>query len=220
VKTIGLAVRAFPSQTAGKLIPGAGDGTFTVPVSSAIAPAGGNVFGRMASGDIDNDGLQELAVVANNGAIIVVYRQDSNGVWFFSDTVASPSSGTVPISTLALVDTRGQGVLDLVTVTAGNGGAFVALNGGGGGSFGSWSLINNSPLSPMHMVSADINGDPFADLVILAADGYIYFLMNSAGGGFLSSLPWSSVPFYCSSAAARDLPRPAAVADFDRCVAR
>jgi hypothetical protein len=218
-------VRAYPSSYFGKLIPGAGDGSFDVPVNGAgTIMVAGSGAARMASGDIDNDGLQELLVVVNNGAsLIYFYKQDKAGVWSLASTLAGPSVGFAPLNDLMLVDTKRRGWLDLVVLNPSPNGVQIALNSGSG-SFSSWTSIPNSPASPSHVLSADVNNDGSSDLLILTSASSTWHLMLNPndGAGFPSTGPtaWAAMPVTCTTFFGTDLPRPAAIADFNGCVAR
>ena len=125
--------------------PGSG---FAAPL---IIPVGGTP-GRMAVGDLNGDGLQDIAVVT--GGAVVVLLSNGNGT-FASASYPAPNSTSVAIG-----DFNGDGHPDLAV--AGNGllstHVSVFLNAGNG-TFGAFTSADAKGSRPVTVVTSDFNED-------------------------------------------------------------
>lgn len=176
-------------------IPGAGDGTFTVPVSTPVpvnrSPfttpmaefANRGAYGENVARDLNGDGI--LDVVFGDGGLNLVHVRLGNGDGTFSHTtwVASPgtSVGPQPISVLhpdlsggtgalAIDDFNGDGVIDIVTAAQGrNSNARVALVlGTAPGQFASSRLF--PVLEPPYVLGSFIGGNAVGNYPMTLGD--------------------------------------------------
>jgi hypothetical protein len=151
---------------------------FQAPVRSAtgLAPV------AMAAGDLNGDGLVDVAV-ADQGAATGNHFVD---VQF--QVPGSPGSFSAPVQlalgalrpqNLALADLDGDGKLDVAVAASGASAVQVFFQGTVAGSFGPASPI---PVSgePTAVAAADLTGSGQVDLVVATADGKVSALLHGA----------------------------------------
>lgn len=133
----------------------------------------------LAIGDLNGDGLQDVAV-AENGPQIVAFLQNPGGGL---DRVASDSGGSM--ESVALADFNGDGRLDAAGYARNRG--LVRLLGNGDGSF---QAAVSTPLPGgvrgASAAASDFTGDGAQDLVLVAQDGSPGLLLatGDGNGGF------------------------------------
>jgi hypothetical protein len=141
---------------------GNGDGTFkTITGSSALPESYGfyasmeSTPGAIAAGDFNGDGILDLAVVNQAGAMVYVLLGNGDGTFTAAASPAAVSNSASIIS----ADVNGDGIPDLVV-----GGLSGVLLGNGNGTF---SLKASSPALAVGTGSAvaDFNGDGIPDIV-------------------------------------------------------
>lgn len=132
-------------------------------------PLPGGIAGAMDAGDIDGDGLADLAVSyfrninSENLAVLL-----SNGDGTFEHLAVGPSESAAPAQDVALGDFDGDGALDLAA-------AFVFPNdtgethvylGDGTGGFARTAILEG-PEFPQFLEADDLNGDGVDDLAVV-----------------------------------------------------
>lgn len=167
---------------------GNGDGTFS---NGDYAIASNNLFGALAVGDFNLDGIQDIAVVNFLSGTVSILL--GNGDGNFTQTAVSPQTGPAPYS-IVVADFNGDGIPDLAVAISHS---VTILLGNGDGTF------NAAPSLPAScsVTAGDFNGDGILDLVI----GGIVFLGNGDG---TFKTPAGSLPGGCPDV-------PVAVADFN-----
>jgi hypothetical protein len=152
-----------------------GSGVFGAPTYSE---GGGAGEWGMVAGDMDNDGILDLVIGAQNGQQILVER--SNGNNSFTHIASQPSGGLV--WTLASADIDGDGDLDITTVNGtSNTAAYLKGNGAGGlaapvtMTTESWVIGNDL---------GDMDGDGDADWMVSAYNGDWRLYRNNGNGTF------------------------------------
>ena len=110
------------------VMPGLGDGTFAWPDPALVLSAGPGGGVAAALGDLDNDGLQDVAIVRDDGMNSLTVRlADGDGAFSVSAT-ADPAS--VPTA-VAIAEVTSDANLDVIVPTTINKMAVFAGNGDG-----------------------------------------------------------------------------------------
>lgn len=161
-----------------------GDGTFASPSIVNI----GSQSSDMTSGDFNNDGNPDLAVVGLHGSVIVLL---GNGAGGFTLTFA-PSVGS--FAHVAAADLNNDGKADLI-VTDFLGQSVWTLMGDGAGSF---SNPRSFPVggSAVAVAVADLNADGKMDLAVAnqapngnaTIDGSVSILVGDGTGAFATAV--------------------------------
>ncbi len=167
---------------------GNGDGSFSN--SPAIIPDADGFANRLISGDVNNDGNEDLVAVRyydNSLAVIL-----GNGDGTFQNEVIYPT-GNLPLGG-ALGDLNRDGFLDIVTPNQQDGTVSVLLNNGDG-TFGDHTDYQvdyhfNDPTNyypqPEDVEIGDLNGDRKLDVVIADAGTNQITVLNGNGDGTLN----------------------------------
>lgn len=173
VPDLAVAVDAYADGVPGSvaILLGNGDGTFTL---QAATPATGDTPLSIAVGDLNGDGILDLAV--SNGydnttqtwGTVTVLLGAGDGT--FTPTAVSPAVGSLP-SSIAVADFNGDGIPDLATTNAGSNTVSVLL-GNGDGTFAA-PLNPAAGTDPCFIAVGDFNGDGLADFA--ASDCYTPF---------------------------------------------
>ena len=160
---------------------GAGDGTFsevheTIGVLSPVS---------MAVGDLNGDGLEDLAMGDDYGAgegLIRVLLGNGDGTFYSNETFVSVSYPGY----LDLGDLDGDGDLDVIT-TDRYGNTVVAHRNDGNGAFGP-ELHSQVGDQPMDGVLEDFSGDGILDLAVVNDDSEdLYVCLGNGDGTFSGS---------------------------------
>ncbi|HYK39522.1 MAG TPA: FG-GAP-like repeat-containing protein, partial [Candidatus Eremiobacteraceae bacterium] len=143
------------------------DGTFTVAIGSPFAV--GNVPIAIAAGDLNSDGVPDLAVVNSADSTISVFI--NNGDATFALAPSSPlttSVGAGP-SGVVIADFTNDGIGDIAVTNSGVStlGIYVGL---GLGSFGTRIELSTPP-GPQAITKADFDGNGLPDVAITAHSG-------------------------------------------------
>jgi hypothetical protein len=161
-----------------------GDGAGGFPTTSTLT--GFDNALSIASADFNEDGIPDLAVGNSAGfdsnpighTISILLADGSGG---FAAVSPSPSSDG-HVSWIATGDFNGDGHADLAVVDAFSSPAGVRLYlGDGTGQFSSPSIISTDVHQPASVVTADLNADGHADLIVPCGDTMLLFL--GAGNG-------------------------------------
>jgi hypothetical protein len=151
------------------VLPGNGKGDFGALRTFPGSAQPGNV----AVGDVNHDGIDDLALIDNNDQV-KVYLGTLQGTF----TLKSTNQFSIP-QFLALGDVTGDTKLDLLVGE--NGGMTVAI-GTGDGTFGLPKSVNG--LNSGWVATGDLDGDSKIDLAIVEGSGTIASQLSDGKGGF------------------------------------
>jgi len=144
-------------------------GTFTFAGSGTFSCGGAP--GRMTSGDVDGDGLPDIAVPLTNGSSVAVLRNNSRtGTISFDPVVQFVTGGGAWCA--AFADMNGDARIDLTVANYNAGTISILRNTSVPGPLTAGSFAQAATLTtggnPLHLRMSDFNGDGLADVV--AAD--------------------------------------------------
>ena len=154
--------------------------------------ATGNVPTILALGDLDGDGLIDVAVGGTNNGVSILRNQSVSGTVAFAPYVLPGVFAAADSAIgIAIGDMDGDGKPDLVLLHCIAGGApvlSVYLNTSAGGVFSFTRGIDLVPGSlPAHVLVRDLNGDGKQDIVIAnVQDSTISVFQNTSAGAALS----------------------------------
>ena len=131
---------------------GNGDGTFQAPITSTVG-LDPTAFG---SGDFNNDGNLDLAVINQQANSISVLLGNGDGTFRTHVDYSTPIGPSVIVTG----DVNGDGIPDIVVSGSGT----VYFPGRGDGTFGPAATISTSYSGPIAI--GDLNGDGIPDLVV------------------------------------------------------
>ena len=158
------------------ILRGNGDGTFAAPT----AVVSGTNYTAVATGDLNGDGVPDVAGTAANTATATVHFANSDG------TFAAPASYAVGVTAADIVraDLNADGKPDLVTADNSADTVTVLLNDGAG-AFTPRSLFAGD--RTMSVAAADLNGDGRVDLAVSSrGSSTVSVLLGSGSGAFVS----------------------------------
>lgn len=144
-----------------------GDNTFTGAFSEALkSPIGvGNKPVALAAGDLNRDGLPDLAVVNQGDNSVSVLLGNGDGT--FGPATQSPLPTAATPAGIVIADFTNDGIADLAVSNQGAGtlGIYVGL----GSSIFSNRLEISAPANPSALISADFNGDGLPDVAVTSS---------------------------------------------------
>lgn len=176
-----IAEAVLPEDGAGagilKVSLGQADGSFRPVSASAVL---GHAPRAIVAGDFDGDGIPDLIVGDDNGAL-TLFRGDGTGNFARAGDVARLDS----VSSIAVADFDRDGRAD-IAVSDSRGGVVTIFLGAGKGSFQrGWSFRLRMPGIATQVSAADFNGDGIPDLAVIYADEdqYTFDVMVGDGKG-------------------------------------
>lgn len=157
---------------------GNGDGTFQSPIVSTFTTSYYSALtatGRIGIGDVNEDGAADLVLPDPDNGQIDVLLGDKTGHFHPGSSITDQS---YPMNAI-LRDVNGDGHLDLITLSALSGTAYVAF-GKGDGTFATGTNYSTGQISP---IFHDVDGDGIPDLVFGTYDSTnaVYDLVFSKG---------------------------------------
>jgi hypothetical protein len=127
-------------------------------------PAGSAPF-WVTVGDLDGDGLMDMAVVNANDNTVSVFRNTTSGGTISFAPLANFATGTTPVG-LCMADLNGDGKPELITANDGNNTVSVLQNTSTSGAISFASAVNYGVGNyPYAALAADMDGDGVTDIL-------------------------------------------------------
>ncbi len=141
---------------------------------------------KLAAGDLDGDGKQDLAVAATDAqgkGFVAIYYGDGFGGFTLAQVYGAVNGATA----VTIADVNHDGLPDLLVAGGGEGSLGVLLHDGAdrrrsfvgvrrfgiGQSFGFFGIF---PTGLRHVVSRDFNNDNVPDVAVLSTNGSVFVL--------------------------------------------
>ncbi len=177
-----------------------GDGTGSFSGSSIVSlPSPFSVPVGVTAGDLNGDGLPDLAVIASGSNNTSVFSLLNTGAASF--TFSPPYAVQNAANAVQVASLNADLLPDLLVSNNASNEVVSLLLNTGGGAFQDGQLISMAN-APTYMVSGDFNGDGMVDLVAVNAyNGLMPFLNNGTASLFT---PAATLPFYTGPIAAGD----------------
>ncbi|MBI3820375.1 MAG: VCBS repeat-containing protein [Planctomycetes bacterium] len=155
-----------------------GNGAWPLPSATSSPAILGSlyIFGDLAAGDMNGDGLIDL-VMPDNGSI-VTFLNSGNGI--FNNVVSTPLVSGV-LQHMKLLDMNQDGNLDAVALPSNENDFMVVLGTGLGGFAGAPTYATAAGVYVYGLDAGDVNGDGRNDVCIPNTDYYTTGL-NGVGG--------------------------------------
>lgn len=155
-----------------------GDGNGTLPSSSTGASGIGNV--ALATGDLDNDGYDDVLSVGAGGAIGLAVSDDAGTGTFTATTIEGLGNGLR--NGVVVADLDGNDDLDFAFTDVLGEGQVVACRGNGAGGTSSCSPHPVGSL-PVGLAAGDIDADGSTDLVAANSVSNTVTVLRGQGNG-------------------------------------
>ncbi|MCK5772544.1 MAG: VCBS repeat-containing protein, partial [Thermoplasmata archaeon] len=177
---------------------GSGSSPISWTGNSAGLPTSGEYAG-IDVGDLNGDGLPDIASVAYSSTGLVIYTQDSDGNGWTSRSSSLPSSVKRTGLGVVLGDVNNDGDLDIIMGTRDNGMRFLMGNGGGAtGTDFSWTagsfpsnFGSSGRFAQMDLEDIDHDGD--LDLLAGKAGSGLYLFLGNGSDSPGTSFAWTQV---------------------------
>jgi hypothetical protein len=175
------------------VLDGNGDGTFQ-PAREVDAGTG---MSRIAVGDFDRDGVEDLAIAGDRAQVYRLYGA-GDGTFVQQPTLQLVADDLfVDGSDIDVADFNGDGIQDLVVAIATNGSRNAVLIGNADGTFRPPLILTEPNLRvPQVQAVGDYNRDGFVDLALGLADGTqgLMQIRNGNGDGTFQAPVFFLVP--------------------------
>jgi len=180
-----LSANAASPQSQSFLVARIQESTTPVAFQAPVRSATGLAPGAMAAGDLNGDGLVDVAVAdraaVNGNHFVDVQFQVAGSPGSFSAPVGL-ALGVLEPHGLALADLDGDGKLDIAVAASGTSAAQVFFQGAVAGSFGPATAFTVGG-EPAAVAAADLIGSGHVDLVVATANGMVSVLLHGASPG-------------------------------------
>lgn len=148
-----------------------------------------------AAGDLNADGIADLAVVNQSASAITVLLNDGTGV--FTQAAGSPLATASTPAGVAIADFTNSGFGDIAVTN--NGSATLGVYAGLGSGTFSQNIQLSVPPGPLAVITADVNGDGLPDAILTATStsgNFVTVLLDptqfaSGGGNIQTPYPGS-----------------------------
>ena len=152
--------------------------------AAAVSFATGQEPRDLVAADLDGDADLDFAVAVHDDRLLAVFF--NNGVGGFGAPLSLSVGGQLRPEGIDAADLNGDGAMDLVAGTSGNGLNFVSVFlGTGGGSFGARADYATGGLNPGAVAAADYDLDGDVDVATVNEDsGTLAALANAGNGTF------------------------------------
>jgi hypothetical protein len=158
------------------------------PFASAAPVTVGSLGTAAASEDLNEDGIQDVALVTTiDGNLVVMLGQGAAGVG--NGNFAAPANvatGPGPVC-LALLDANGDGILDAVVGAQDDNSLNLHLGQGAGGvgngTFAALSPIATLPFAPTGIATGDFDEDGVTDLAVAGGGSSLVVLLGQGAAG-------------------------------------
>jgi Flp pilus assembly secretin CpaC len=173
------------------------NGTFTEisgsPLSAGVDPV------AFAAGDLNSDGIADIAVVNQSANLVTVLLNDGTG--FFTPAVGSPLATATTPSGVAIADFTNDGIGDIAVTNNGVATLGVYIGLGSGQYFPRIEL--SVPLGPLAVITAALTSSGLPDAVLTASSGtnnFVTVLLDptsfaAGGNGILGGLGSGQTPY-------------------------
>lgn len=159
------------------------------PIGSGTDPV------AFAAGDLNADGMADLAVVNQSANAITVLLNDGAGV--FTQAAGSPLATASTPAGVAIADFTNSGFGDIAVTN--NGSATLGVFAGLGSGTFSQNIQLSVPPGPLAVITADVNGDGLPDAILTATStsgNFVTVLLDptqfaSGGGNIQTPYPGS-----------------------------
>jgi hypothetical protein len=215
VVSVSSCLTAYVCNTGGvKTLLGNGDGTLAAPRNLGLPP---NAYLQtIATADINGDGKLDLVVSATiigQGTSLQVLTGKGDGTF---RSAASNDLGSFSVSSSAIADVNGDGLLDILVAGGGSVGVLLA---NGNGTFQSLTTYDSGGVNASSIAVADLNRDGKLDLIVAngcssdpycgldSSTGTVGVLLGNGDGTFQAVVTYSSGGLYANSLAVADINR-------------
>ena len=162
-------------------------GVQAVVVSGQVSATSVNTFPTLGqnpagivSGDFNNDGYPDLAVIDGTAETVQIFLGNGNGTFNAGASISLLKSGYTP-SSITTADFNGDGNADVFIGFDGPGssGGYVILAGNGDGTFTTGTVVGGYSVREVKV--ADFNHDGHADIALFGSAGLSTLLGNGDG---------------------------------------
>lgn len=140
---------------------------------------------RSASGDVNNDGIDDLVVTNNAAGNLSIFNGTGNGTLSSATTVSTLAN----VFDVKLADFNGDGWRDIVTSYNNTAGKLSVFLNDGSGGFASSTDYTGLPGGGIRLCSVEVglvNADAYPDVVVMCQANALIYLFTNNGSGTLT----------------------------------